>query len=67
MAQRVGLTVREIAAIMDGLPADPAGEDWEPVATTLVEEARARVAALEAALDDLGSGRRLCDLSPEPH
>jgi len=64
VAQRVGLTVREIAGVLDDLPHDAGPEDWERVAAALVGEARARIDQLEAALDDLGSGRKLCELPP---
>jgi MerR family transcriptional regulator, redox-sensitive transcriptional activator SoxR len=63
VAQRVGLSVKEIAALFAVLPEEPAHEDWGRIATTLVVEAQARVDALRAALDDLGSGARLCELA----
>lgn len=62
LAQRVGLTVREIAEMFAGLPADPQPEDWGRIAHQLVTEAEQRVADLKAQLDALGSGGRLCDL-----
>ncbi len=64
VAQRVGLSVREIAEIMDGLPADPGPDDWTAVTETLVREAQARIDALQAALDDLGGDSKLCDVAP---
>lgn len=63
VAQRVGLTVREIAEIFAGLPADPRPEDWRAVADTLIAEAEARTAALRAYLGDMRSGARLCELA----
>jgi MerR family transcriptional regulator, redox-sensitive transcriptional activator SoxR len=63
VAQRVGLTVREIASLFAGLPADPQPADWARVAETLVAEAEARTAALKAQLAAIGSGTRLCDLA----
>jgi MerR family redox-sensitive transcriptional activator SoxR len=62
LAQRVGLTVREIAEMFAGLPADPQPEDWGRIAHQLVTEAEQRVADLKAQLDALGSGGRLCEL-----
>jgi MerR family redox-sensitive transcriptional activator SoxR len=62
VAQRVGLTVREIAEVFADLPADPQPEHWERVAVVLVEEAEARTAALRAYLSELRSGTRLCEL-----
>lgn len=62
LAQRVGLTVREIAELFAGLPAEPGSEDWEPVAGRLVREAEQRVADLTARLEELGSGAKLCEL-----
>src|SRR3954471_6045240 len=46
VAQRVGLTVREIAEIFASLPPAPQPQDWARVADTLVAEAEARTAAL---------------------
>jgi MerR family redox-sensitive transcriptional activator SoxR len=55
--------VKEITALFATLPEEPAHEDWRRIATTLVVEAQARVEALRAALDDLGSGSKLCELA----
>lgn len=63
VAQRVGLSVREIADLFATLPADPGRDDWAWVSRTLVDEAQARVDALRATLDDLDSGTKLCDLA----
>ncbi len=62
LAQRVGLTVREIAELFSALPADPGPEDWGRVAERIVTEAEQRVADLKARLELLGSGARLCEL-----
>jgi MerR family redox-sensitive transcriptional activator SoxR len=62
VAQRVGLSVREIAHLFASLPEEPAPEDWDRVATALIEEAQGRVDALRDTLDDLGSGTKLCEL-----
>jgi MerR family redox-sensitive transcriptional activator SoxR len=64
VAQRVGLTVREIADVFTTLPTDPQPQDWERIAVVLVEEAESRTAALRAYLDELRSGGRLCELDP---
>lgn len=62
LAQRVGLTVREIAEMFSALPADPEAKDWEHIADQLVTEAAQRVTELRAQLDSLGSGAKLCDI-----
>lgn len=62
VAQRVGLTVREIADLFAALPDDPQPNDWQHIADGLIEEAEARTAALRACLHDLGSDTRLCEL-----
>ena len=62
VAQRVGLTVREIAEVLAALPADPQPDDWERVAKTLIAEAEARTAALRAYLEEMHSGERLCEI-----
>jgi len=64
VAQRVGLTVREIVTIMESLPEDPTPVDWGELAQTLVAEARARIDRLEATLAELGSAEMLCLLDP---
>ncbi|WP_433359975.1 MerR family transcriptional regulator [Actinoplanes sp. CA-142083] len=63
VAQRVGLTVREIAGVFAALPHDPQPEDWGRVAETLIAEAEARTAALREHLAGLRSGAKLCDLA----
>lgn len=65
VAQRVGLTIREIVDVFEGLPADPAPADWGLVTQRLVREAEERVAALREQLDALGGDARLCDLAVE--
>ena len=62
VAQRVGLSVREIAEVFQGLSADADEQDWERVAGILIAEAEGRVAALRENLEALGSGARLCEL-----
>ncbi|GIE78219.1 hypothetical protein Aph02nite_41690 [Actinoplanes philippinensis] len=62
VAQRVGLTVREIAEIFDRLPEQPRPEDWGQVAETLIREAEERTAALRSYLSQLRSGGRLCEM-----
>lgn len=62
LAQRVGLTVREIAELFSSLPDGPGAEDWERIGTRLVWEAERRVADLKTQLDSLGSDARLCQI-----
>jgi MerR family redox-sensitive transcriptional activator SoxR len=62
LAQRIGMSVREIAGVFAGLPADPTAADWNQVANVLVEQAEARTAELRARLADLGSGTKLCEI-----
>ena len=66
VAQRVGLTVREIGEIFDQMPADAMGEEWEGVAQALVARAERRIDQLRATLADIASGAPLCDLEPNP-
>jgi len=66
VAQRVGLTVREIGEIFDQMPADAMGEEWEEVAHALVARAEHRIDQLRATLADIASGAPLCDLEPNP-
>jgi MerR family redox-sensitive transcriptional activator SoxR len=62
LAQRVGLTVREIAETFDTLPSEPQPEDWQKIAAQLVTEAEQRVEALKRATSAMSSGGHLCEL-----
>lgn len=66
VAQRVGLTVREIAEIFDAMPAGAMGSDWDAVELRLVERAQQRIDELRATLADIVSGAPLCELEPNP-
>lgn len=63
LAQRVGLTVREIAELFAELPAAPQPHDWGRVAQALVEEAEARATDLRTQLAMIGSGTKLCEIT----
>lgn len=65
VAQRVGLTVREIADVLTALPDDPQPDDWARIADVLIEEAEARTAVLRAHLDEIRSGARLCEIDDQ--
>ncbi|WP_193608720.1 MerR family DNA-binding transcriptional regulator [Nocardioides lijunqiniae] len=62
VAQRVGLTVRDIAQVFATLPPNPTPADWDFVSDTMIREAENRVTALRRHLEDLASDARLCDL-----
>jgi MerR family redox-sensitive transcriptional activator SoxR len=62
VAQRIGLTVSEIRSLLDALPTDPTLADWQALHEVLTAEANRRLAELHAALDDIRSGRKLCEL-----
>ena len=62
VAQRLGLTIAEISAVLADLPGEPTPEDWGRVHAALVAEGEARMAALRAELDGLVSGELLCRL-----
>jgi MerR family redox-sensitive transcriptional activator SoxR len=66
VAQRVGISVQEIKALLDLLPAgtEPSSEEWAALQQALVHETNKRVAELNAVLADLGSDTKLCELSP---
>jgi len=65
LAQRVGLTVREIAGVLGDLPPSPGPGDWDRVAAVLIEQAEARTAELRARLADLRSGTKLCEIAEQ--
>lgn len=62
LAQRVGLTVREISEIFQVLPTDPQPEDWRMIASILIDEAERRTEALKAELGAIQSGAKLCEI-----
>lgn len=62
VAQRVGLSISEIRDVLNSLGDDPTLEDWERVHLSLVTDARRRINELSAALSDIQSGNKLCDL-----
>lgn len=62
VAQRVGLTVREIADILDSLPEEPTVDDWDTLNDVLIEQAHRRIRQLRATLDDLASDSKLCEI-----
>ncbi|MBX7266943.1 MerR family transcriptional regulator [Micromonospora sp. Llam7] len=62
LAQRAGLSVREIAALFADLSADPTPEEWAGVAGRLVAEVEERVRKLKAQLAAMESGAKLCEI-----
>ncbi|MCZ7422982.1 MerR family DNA-binding transcriptional regulator [Verrucosispora sp. WMMA2121] len=62
LAQRAGLSVREIAALFADLSADPTPDEWAGVANRLVTEVEERVRNLKAQLAAMESGTRLCEI-----
>ena len=64
VAQRIGLTIAEISAILGKLPPDAGLEDWQGIHAILVEEAERRIADLRSQLDAVTSGRKLCEIDP---
>lgn len=64
VAQRVGLSIAEIKALLAELPAEPTLADWERLATHLMAEANHRIQQLRRALDDIACGEKLCELQP---
>lgn len=61
VAQRVGLTVAEIRALLEGLPANPRPADWLQLQDALAAEATRRIAELHGVVGDITSSRRLCE------
>ncbi|MDG4798309.1 MerR family transcriptional regulator [Micromonospora sp. WMMD1082] len=61
LAQRVGLTVREIADLFADLPPNPGPQEWGRIATELIAESERRTAELRTCLTELQSGGKLCE------
>ena len=64
VAQRVGLTVREIVEVLDELPDDAGPDEWGGIGERLIEEGRARIRRLERAVTDIASSEMLCGVDP---
>lgn len=62
VAQRVGLTVKEIAERYEELPESPGPEDWARFSGVLLAEAEERVEALRRLIGDLSGDARLCEV-----
>lgn len=62
VAQRIGLSIAEIRDLLTELPEEAPLDAWQRVHDVLVAEGERRVAELHAALDDITSERRLCEL-----
>lgn len=50
VAQRVGLTVQEIAEVLEDIPDEPTPEDWQRLTDYLVADAERRIAELRGYL-----------------
>lgn len=62
LAQRVGLSVKEIAALFDELPDQIGPAEWDAFSQRLIADAEERIRVLREQLAALGSDERLCDL-----
>ncbi|MGL5819525.1 MAG: MerR family transcriptional regulator [Phycicoccus sp.] len=62
VGQRIGLRLAEIRDLLDSLPPDADLAHWQRVHGVLVEEGERRIAELNGAMDDIASGRKLCEL-----
>jgi MerR family redox-sensitive transcriptional activator SoxR len=62
VAQRIGLTVAEVRAMLDTLPPAPAVDDWHRLEDALATEAERRIGELRAVLADIRSDQKLCAL-----
>ena len=62
VAQRIGLTVAEIRAVLDTLPPAPTADDWQRFQDALAAEAELRVGELRTVLADIRSEQKLCAL-----
>lgn len=62
VAQRVGLSVQEIAKVLEDVPDEPTPEDWQRLTEHLIADAERRIAELHAVLADLKSETKRCYL-----
>lgn len=61
LAQRVGLTIREIADLFADLPPSVGDEDWGRMAAALLAESERRTAELRVYLASMREGGPLCE------
>jgi MerR family redox-sensitive transcriptional activator SoxR len=62
LAQRVGLTVREIADLFADLSPEVPTDEWARMATALLAESERRTAELRACLAEMRAGGPLCEV-----
>lgn len=62
VAQRIGLTVADVRAVLDPLPPSPTVQDWHRLEDTLAAEAERRIDELRTVLADIRSDQKLCAL-----
>jgi MerR family redox-sensitive transcriptional activator SoxR len=62
VAQRIGLTVADVRALLDMLPPGPTVDDWHRLEAALAAEAERRIGELRAVLADIRSDQKLCAL-----
>lgn len=62
VAQRIGLTITEIRALLDALPTNPRPDGWAQLQASLAEQATRRISELHAVLDDITTSQKLCEL-----
>ncbi len=62
VAQRIGLTVAEVRAMLDTLPPAPTIDDWHRLEDVLAAAAERRIDELREVLADIRSAQKLCAL-----
>lgn len=62
VAQRIGLTLADVRAVLDTLPPAPTVDDWHRLEDALAAEAERRIGELRAVLADIRSDQKLCAL-----
>jgi len=63
VAQRVGMTVREIAEVLGTLPEDCGPDDWDRIGRRLVAEGEARIRRLERVVKEISVNEELCSIN----
>jgi MerR family redox-sensitive transcriptional activator SoxR len=66
VAQRVGLSVQEIAGVLEEVRDEPTLEDWQRVTDYLITDAQRRIAELRDVLAELETEAKRCELSDRP-
>lgn len=62
MAREVGVTLREVAEMFEGIEGEPTPDEWSRVTSALIAAGESRMAQLRQRLGELRSDQKVCTL-----